>query len=133
MRYSPPTKNNGDNVRPPQRGWTFDAGGGTVGAELGVNPIVARGVLYAPTASLNVVALNAATGELVWRFDPYNGRHVRGGGGRVRGVAYWGDGQDERIFVGVQQFLYALDAKTGRPIGTFGHGGAAGIRRELPP
>jgi quinoprotein glucose dehydrogenase len=104
-----------------------------VGTELEVNPIVVHGVLYATTASLNVVALNAATGELVWRFDPYNGRHVRGGGGRVRGVAYWSDGTDERIFVGVQQFLYALDAKTGRPIGTFGHGGRLDMRDDLRP
>src|SRR5881398_802337 len=67
------------------------------------------------------------------RFDPYDGRHVRGEGGRVRGVAYWGDGQDERIFVGVQQFLYALDAKTGRPIGSFGHGGRIDMRDDLRP
>ena len=133
MRYSSLTQINRDNVKRLQVAWTFDASDGTLGTELEVNPIVVHGVMYAPTASLNVVALNAATGELVWRFDPYSGRHVRGGGGRVRGVAYWGDGQDERIFVGVQQFLYALDAKTGRPIGTFGRGGRIDMRDDLRP
>ena len=133
MRYSPLTQINRANVKRLQVAWTFDARDGTVGTELEVNPIVVHGVLYATTASLNVVALNAATGQLVWRFDPYDGRHVRGEGGRVRGVAYWGDGQDERIFVGVQQFLYALDAKTGRPIGTFGHGGRIDMRDDLRP
>jgi len=133
MRYSPLTQINRANVKRLQVAWTFDASDGTVGTELEVNPIVVHGVLYATTASLNVVALNAATGQLVWRFDPYDGRHVRGEGGRVRGVAYWGDGQDERIFVGVQQFLYALDAKTGRPIGTFGHGGRIDMRDDLRP
>src|SRR6266699_3808586 len=133
MRYSSLTQINRDNVKRLQVAWTFDASDGTLGTELEVNPIVVQGVMYAPTASLNVVALNAATGELVWRFDPYSGRHVRGGGGRVRGVAYWGDGQDERIFVGVQQFLYALDAKTGRPIGTFGRGGRIDMRDDLLP
>jgi len=133
IRYSSLTQINRANVTRLQVAWTFDASDGTVGTELEVNPIVVHGVLYATTASLNVVALNAATGELVWRFDPYNGRHVRGGGGRVRGVAYWGDGTDERIFVGVQQFLYALDAKTGRPIGSFGHGGRIDMRDDLRP
>src|SRR5256885_1948686 len=133
MRYSSLTQINRDNVKRLQVAWTFDASDGTLGTELEVNPIVVHGVMYAPTASLNVVALNAATGELVWRFDPYSGRHVRGGGGRVRGVAYWGDGRDERIFVGVQQFLYALDAKTGRPIATFGHAGRIDMRDDLRP
>ena len=133
IRYSSLTQINRANVQRLQAAWTFDASDGTVGTELEVNPIVVHGVLYATTASLNVVALNAATGELVWRFDPYSGRHVRGGGGRIRGVAYWGDGQDQRIFVGVQQFLYALDAKTGRPIGTFGRGGRIDMRDDLRP
>src|SRR5438128_8577419 len=133
MRYSPLTQINRANVKRLQVAWTFDASDGTVGTELEVNPIVVHGVLYATTASLNVVALNAATGQLVWRFDPYDGRHVRGEGGRVRGVAYWGDAQDERICVGVQQCLDALDAKTGRAIGSFGHGGRLDMRDDLRP
>src|SRR5207302_2109 len=133
IRYSSLTQINRANVQRLKVAWTFDASDGTLGTELEVNPIVVHGVMYAPTASLNVVALNAATGELVWRFDPYSGRHVRGGGGRVRGVAYWSDGQNEQIFVGVQQFLYALDAKTGRPIGTFGHAGRIDMRDDLRP
>src|SRR5438034_2299848 len=130
MRYSSLTQINRANVTHLQVAWTFDASDSTVGTELEVNPIVVDGVLYATTASLNVVALNAATGELLWRFDPYHGRKVRGEGGRVRGVTYWGDGPDQRIFIGVQQFLYALDAKTGRPISTFGHGGRIDMRSE---
>ena len=133
MRYSSLTQINRDNVKRLQVAWTFDASDGTVGTELEVNPIVVHGVLYATTAGLNVVALNAATGDLLWRFDPYNGRHARDGGGRIRGVTYWGDGPDERIFVGVQQFLYALDAKTGRPIATFGHAGRIDMRDDLRP
>ncbi|HEV8400493.1 MAG TPA: family 16 glycoside hydrolase [Gemmatimonadales bacterium] len=127
IRYSSLTQINRETVKHLTVAWTFDASDGVASSELEVNPIVLRGVLYATTVSLNVVALNAATGELLWRFDPYNGRRVRGGGGRTRGVTYWSDGQDERIFVGVQQFLYALDAKTGRPVPTFGSGGAGRI------
>src|SRR5437867_7398375 len=133
MRYSSLQQIKRQNVKHLKVAWTFDASDGIQSSELNVNPIVVKGVLYATTVSLNTVALNAATGELLWRFDPYNGRQVRGGGGRTRGVVHWGDGQDQRIFVAVQQFLYALDATTGRPIASFGQGGRIGIRDGLRP
>src|SRR6266513_5417951 len=101
VRYSSLTQINRDNVKDLRVAWTFDASDGVLGSELEVNPIVVPGVLYATTVSLNVVALNAATGEPLWRFDPFHGRTVRGGGGRTRGVTYWTDGRDERLFVGV--------------------------------
>src|SRR6266545_3149820 len=133
MRYSPLAQINRDNVKNLQVAWTFDASDGIEGSELEVNPIVVGGIMYATTVSLNVVALNAATGALLWRFDPYNGRKVRGGGGRTRGVVSWGDGPDRRIFIAVQQFLYALDARTGRPIPSFGTGGRIDLRDDLRP
>ncbi|HEV8263686.1 MAG TPA: family 16 glycoside hydrolase [Gemmatimonadales bacterium] len=135
IRYSSLTQINRSNVQRLKVAWTFDASDGVPSSELEVNPIVVNGVLYATTVSLNVIALDAATGALRWRFDPYRGRNVRGGGGRTRGVTYWSDsaGRDQRIFVGVQQFLYALDAKTGRPIPTFGAGGRIDMREGLRP
>jgi len=133
MRYSSLQQIKRQNVKRLKVAWTFDASDGIQSSELEVNPIVVKGVLYATTVSLNTVALNAATGELLWRFDPYNGRKVRGGGGRTRGVVHWGDGQDQRIFVAVQQFLYALDATTGRPIAAFGDGGRVDMRDGLRP
>jgi len=76
-------------------------------------PIVADGVMYVSTAWSRVVALEAATGKLLWRFDP----QVPGAKGRDaccdvvnRGVALWGD----RVFVGtLDGRLVALDARTG--------------------
>ena len=133
IRYSSLTQIDRANVKHLKLAWTFDASDGVEGSELEVNPIVVNGILYATTVSLNVVALDGATGRLVWRFDPYNGRKVRGGGGRTRGVAYWSDGPDERIFVGVHQFLYALDAKDGRPVSTFGAEGRIDMRDGLRP
>jgi quinoprotein glucose dehydrogenase len=133
IRYSSLRQINRENVKNLRVAWTFDASDGVESSELEVNPIVVGGVVYATTVSLNVVALNAATGEPLWRFDPYHGRNVRGGGGRTRGVTYWSDGRDERIFVAVHQFLYALDAKSGRPVGTFGNGGRIDLRDGLRP
>ncbi|MBI2616215.1 MAG: PQQ-binding-like beta-propeller repeat protein [Gemmatimonadetes bacterium] len=133
MRYSSLTQINRDNVKHLEVAWTFDASDGIERSELEVNPIVVNGVLYATTVSLHTIALDAATGELLWRFDPYHGRNARGGGGRTRGVVYWSDGRDQRIFVAVHQFLYALDARTGRPITTFGAGGRIDLRDRLRP
>ena len=135
IRYSSLREINRENVKKLRLAWTFDASDGVESSELEVNPIVVHGVLYATTVSLNVIALKAATGELLWRFDPFNGRNVRGGGGRTRGVTYWSDdrGADERIFVGVHQFLYALDARTGRPVDAFGNAGRIDMRDGLRP
>ena len=86
--------------------------------------------MYAPTPSGNVVALNAATGALRWRFDPNEGRKIIGTL-RTRGVAYWSDGKDQRIFAGAHQYLYSLDAQTGKPIATFGKDGRIDLREGL--
>ena len=133
MRYSALQQIKRQNVTHLKVAWTFDASDGIPSSELEVNPIELNGVLYATTVRLTTVALNAATGELLWRFDPYRGRKVRGEGGRTRGVVHWGDGPDQRIFVAVQQFLYALDATTGRPIRSFGQGGRIDMRDGLRP
>ena len=94
------------------------------------NPIVVDGVLYATTPNGNVVALDAATGTLHWRFDPNEGlRNI--GKVRNRGVTYWSEGNDRRIFVGVRQYLFSLDAQTGKPIAAFGKGGRIDLREGL--
>lgn len=86
------------------------------------NPIIVDGLLYFNTPQMNTVALNAVTGEEVWRFDPaeYNDGEVVQS--RSRGVVYWEDenGNNQRIFNAVRDRMYALDAKTGELIEPFG-------------
>src|SRR5437879_5137607 len=48
-----------------------------------------------------------------------------------RGLAYWTDGRDKRILVGVMNFVYALDALTGQPILAFGNQGRIDLRENL--
>ena len=103
--------------------------------EIQATPIVVDGVLYATTPKVAVIALRADKGTLLWRFDAFPNRstqpHVN------RGVVYWADGggHDRRIFFSVERRLYALDARTGRPIPTFGDSGSidlgAGLSREI--
>jgi quinoprotein glucose dehydrogenase len=121
--YSPLWQINRDNVKNLQIAWTFDSGetGG-----LQTSPIIVDGVLYGITPTQKAFALDAATGKLLWKFDS----------GIVgtqpdRGLAYWSDGQDKRILVGALNFVYALDATTGKPIVTFGQNGRIDLRENL--
>ncbi len=103
--------------------WSFDTGesGG-----LEANPLVVSGVVYACTPTRKVVALDAATGKLLWRFDsgiPSNGQ--------MRGVSYWADAHNARIFAGIGSFLYAIDAHTGKLVSSFGEDGRIDLRKNL--
>ncbi|MGE0387727.1 MAG: pyrroloquinoline quinone-dependent dehydrogenase [Gammaproteobacteria bacterium] len=128
--YSALDQINRDNVAALEVAWTFDAGDAFQGSELQCNPLVIDGVLYGLTASAGVVALDAATGAQRWRFDSEPGARIIAKS-RHRGLAYWVDGEDRRIFVGVRNRLYALDARTGAPIAGFGNGGAVDLRNDL--
>src|SRR5579864_2642431 len=92
------------------------------------SPIIVIGVLYGITPTQKIFALDAASGKLLWKFDS----------GIVgtqpdRGLAYWSsaDNQGARILVGELNYLYALDAGTGKPIPTFGDGGRIDLRENL--
>lgn len=121
--YSPLAQINRSNVRHLQIAWSFDTGeeGG-----LQTNPIVVNGVLYGITPTQKVFALDAATGNLLWKFDS----GIKGTQ-PDRGLAFWTDGKTSRILVGVMNFVYALDGATGKPIPTFGHGGRIDLRENL--
>jgi quinoprotein glucose dehydrogenase len=121
--YSGLAQINRSNVRQLRVAWRFDTGetGG-----LQTNPIVVEGALYAYTPSQKVIALDATTGQLRWKFDS----GVRGWQ-PARGLAYWADGKDKRILAGVMNLVYALDAHTGTPISAFGHSGHIDLREDL--
>ena len=87
-------------------------------------PIMAGGVLYATNAVGLAEAFDPETGRTVWSQKPDGDLTGNPGlGGALRAVAYWKDGSDGRILTNHKQHLYALDAKTGDPIPSFGEGG----------
>ena len=102
-------------------------------------PILVDGVLYIKTSMSQAAAIDAATGETLWVFDPgtWEGDPPANTGFNSRGVAYWSDGDDARVFLPTgNAYLYALDAATGRPVADFGADGAIdatqGLRRPIP-
>jgi quinoprotein glucose dehydrogenase len=121
--YSPLAQINRNNVKELRVAWTFDTGeeGG-----LQTSPLILNGVLFGTTPSQKVFALNAATGELLWKFDS----GIKGTQPN-RGLAYWSHGKDRRVLVGVMNFLYALDPATGKPVATFGNNGRIDLRENL--
>ena len=121
--YSRLTQINRDNVRELKVAWTFDTG---EKGSLQTNPLVIGGVLYAYTPSQKVVALDAATGTLKWKFD--SGIE---GTQPARGLSWWSSGKENRLFAGVMNFLYCLDPQTGKPIASFGENGRVDLRKGL--
>jgi quinoprotein glucose dehydrogenase len=122
MRYSSLAQINRGNVRQLEVAWTYDSGetGG-----LQANPIEVDGVLFTLTPTHRIVALDAATGQVTWTF-----RTIEGSGPN-RGVMYWADGDDRRIFAAQHHYLYALDAGSGLPVTSFGRDGRIDLREHL--
>jgi quinoprotein glucose dehydrogenase len=100
-------------------------------SQIQCNPIVVDGVLYGTSPRLALFALDAATGEELWRFDPFSGEYRLFGIGVNRGVVYWKEGSDERILYTAGEKLYAVDARTGKTIPSFGEGGAVDLHEGL--
>ncbi|HLK59949.1 MAG TPA: PQQ-binding-like beta-propeller repeat protein [Chthonomonadaceae bacterium] len=124
IRYSSLTQINRANVSQLQVAWTYDPDEGPGGTQC--QPLVVGGVLYGVTPHHNVVALNAATGDVIWKFE--SGIIGRGPN---RGLSYWTDGSERRIFAAVTQYVYALDAATGKPILSFGMNGRIDLREDV--
>jgi len=122
-RHSALTQINRDNVGRLALAWTYDT------AEKGdtqTQPLVVGHTLYGYTPSHKTFALDAATGKQLWLFDS-----GLAGVGANRGLMYWSDGKDARIFAAVDNFVYALNAATGKPIETFGTAGRIDLRENL--
>jgi quinoprotein glucose dehydrogenase len=131
-RYSTLRQINRRNVGHLRVAWRFDT---DESGDAETNPILIGRTLYAYTPGLKVIALDGATGKLLWKFDAgVHGTTVAPGmtfTGPARGLAYWSDGHDSRLLAGVMNYLYALDPRTGVPLKNFGIDGAVDLRNDL--
>ena len=122
-RHSPLTQINRQNVRQLRPAWSYDT---HEKGDTQTQPIVVGRVLFGYTPTHKTIALDSASGTLLWTFDP----GVPGTGAN-RGLMYWSEGTNARLFAAVDNFVYALDAGTGRPIAGFGKAGRIDLREEL--
>ena len=132
-RYSPLRQINRSNVGELQVAWTHHTGDARQrpATTIECTPLVVDGIMYITTAEIKVQALAAATGKLLWTFDPFAGSSSRRSRGVNRGVTYWSDGDDRRIFCCARHHLFGINAKTGKLIESFGEGGRVDLRRDL--
>ncbi|HLA39161.1 MAG TPA: pyrroloquinoline quinone-dependent dehydrogenase, partial [Candidatus Glassbacteria bacterium] len=129
-RYSPLDQINRENVASLEVAWTQSTGDRHVSppSTIECNPIVVDGVMYLTTAFIQVFAVDPQTGAVHWKFDPFEGSEAKYVN---RGVSYWTDGRESRIFVVADHFLYSLDAATGSPVAEFGDHGRIDLRYGL--
>ncbi len=97
-------------------------------------PLMANGVIYSTAGTRRaVVALDAATGELLWVHGEHEGARGTAAPRQLsgRGLAYWTDGREERIlYVTPGYRLIALDAKSGNLVPSFGNGGIVDLKTD---
>jgi len=137
-RYSPLDQINKDNFNQLEIAWRLQTNflGPRPDTLYSATPLFVDRVLYTTAGARRAaIALNAATGEMLWMHAEDEG--VRGQNaprnGAGRGVAYWAsaDGSDRRIiYVTPGYRMLALDAKTGTPIPTFGRAGVVDLKLE---
>ncbi len=127
--YSPLEQIDRDNVPKLEVAWTFETGDN---GEYQANNLIVDGVLYTPSPARKVIALDAATGAELWKWDP-SGERSGQGAARQRGLVYWQNetGGERRLFTGVSGYLFALDAKTGEVIRDFGENGSVELGSGL--
>lgn len=136
-RYSPLDQITRDNVNKLKIAWSWKprTSGESLERRSETTPIMIRGVLYF-TAGFrrSVVAVNAGTGKTLWSWmmdeGPRYEKAPRRNSGR--GVAYWTDGNEQRILTVTPGFhLIALNAESGKPVRSFGHNGVVDLFAEL--
>ena len=135
-RYAPLDQITAANFNTLEVAWRFktDHLGPRPEFNLEATPLMVGGVLFSTAGSRRaVVALNAATGELLWMHNEDEG--ARGAASprplSGRGLAYWSDGTDARILYVTRGYrLIALDAKTGVPVSSFGKAGVVDLKLD---
>lgn len=132
-RYSELDQINRDNVHQLEVAWIYRTGDARDEgrSQIQCNPIIIDTVLYATSPLLKAFAVHAGTGEPIWTFEPFSVDSTAGNLSVSRGVMYWEDGDEARILYTAGPSLYALDARNGQPVSSFGEGGVVNLHEGL--
>lgn len=127
--YSALNQINTKNVKQLKVAWVYRSGDISEFNNLECNPIIINNVLYGISPRLKTFALNAVTGKQLWVFDPFEKGSKNAG--VSRGLMYWEDKDEERIFMFAANKLIALNAMTGTQIMSFGDSGYVDLNKGL--
>jgi quinoprotein glucose dehydrogenase len=136
IRYSSLTEIDTGNVAQLAVAWTYHTGDAdtTHHSQIQCNPVIIDGILYGSTPQQKIFAIDAATGKEKWVFNPLDSA---GGNtlffilNNIRGLSYWTDGKDKRIFFTAGSYLQAVDAVNGKPVTGFGNKGKIDLHNGL--
>nr|WKN34758.1 PQQ-binding-like beta-propeller repeat protein [Tunicatimonas sp. TK19036] len=117
-----------DNVQELEVAWTYESGEIGKNNYIQCNPLVVDTILYGASPGMKIFAVHAATGEPIWEFNPFEGTNQTS---FTRGLSYWAEGDDHRLYFTAREKLYALDALTGKPVSAFGGQGYIDLREGL--
>jgi glucose dehydrogenase len=140
-RYSPLDQITKANVKALKVAWRqpgYDPALKTQFPELRVSgnyrstPIMVDGVMYAPNAVGLIRAFGPGSGEIRWEQAPFAQTIEEVSRPSPRGVDYWKDGGDERLFLVRGEYLYAVNAKDGSYIQSFGEKGRVFLHWSHP-
>jgi quinoprotein glucose dehydrogenase len=135
-RYRPLDQINASNFSKLEVAWRFktDSLGNRPEYKLEGTPLMVNGALYTTAGSRRAaVALDATTGELMWVHGEREGERGAAAPRQLsgRGLAYWSDGRQERIFYVTPGYrLICLDAKSGAIVPSFGTGGVVDLKLD---
>jgi len=138
-KYSPASQIDASNVASLEVAWRWTTPDARIETDarsgaLKGTPLMVNGVLYAVSALNLVSAVDPATGEELWSYDPraYELHTPTHGGLSQRGIEYWSDGDEERILLVTSTHqLVSLDALTGLPDPAFGDNGVVDMRDDV--
>lgn len=121
--YSPLTQITRVNVSQLELAWRYDSGEVREGGStMYTSPLIVDGVLYGLSPKLVAFALDAASGQELWRYEH------GGNGAAQRGLMWWQDENEKRLIYAYGRELIALDASNGEPIIGFGENGRLDLR-----
>ena len=110
--------------------WTYASGGADTvknTTQMQCNPLIIKGIMYGVSAGSQAFALDATTGQEMWKMNLKDTTFNM----TSRGLTYWTDGNESRIFFAFGAFLYALDAQTAVPASTI-KGEKAALTQPFP-
>jgi quinoprotein glucose dehydrogenase len=136
IKYSSLTGIDTVNVHQLKVAWVYHTGDAdTVNhSQIQCNPIMVNGILYGTSPSLKLFALDAGTGKERWVFDPESSRNKSFADfilNNSRGVNYWQNDSEQRIFYTAGSYLYGVNAQTGKLIPSFGQNGRVDLHEGL--
>lgn len=123
-RYSSLSQITKANVGRLREVWRFET---PEGGRLQTTPLIVDGTMYVVTPRQKVIALDGANGRQQWTFDPGAAATTAAS----RGLAWWSDGKDSRIFTAAGTYIYALNPADGSIVMTFGDKGRIDLRANL--